>query len=137
MTSNLCIHMLVAVAVIFAQEWLVHLHLWKTTDPVPMQVLEKLYRLKWGPLDGLGSLIISPTRELALQIFDELCKIGKKHDFSAGLLIGGKKVKEEQERVHGKHRIPVSAYWCSHACKHASMQACTNDHKGNQQDCTP
>ncbi|DBB17177.1 TPA: hypothetical protein ACH3X3_014243 [Trebouxia sp. C0006] len=69
------------------------------------QVLEKLYRLKWGPLDGLGSLIISPTRELALQIFDELRKIGKKHDFSAGLLIGGKKVKEEQERVHGMNML--------------------------------
>ncbi|DBB17176.1 TPA: hypothetical protein ACH3X3_014243 [Trebouxia sp. C0006] len=68
-------------------------------------VLEKLYRLKWGPLDGLGSLIISPTRELALQIFDELRKIGKKHDFSAGLLIGGKKVKEEQERVHGMNML--------------------------------
>ena len=33
-----------------------------------LQVLEKLYRLKWGPLDGLGALVISPTRELALQI---------------------------------------------------------------------
>lgn len=71
-----------------------------------MQVLEKLYRLKWGPLDGLGALVISPTRELALQIFDELRKIGKKHEFSAGLLIGGKKVKEEQERVHGKPPPP-------------------------------
>ena len=67
-----------------------------------LQVLEKLYRLKWGPLDGLGALVISPTRELALQIFDELRKIGKKHELSAGLLIGGKKVKEEQERVQGK-----------------------------------
>lgn len=66
------------------------------------QVLEKLYRLNWGPLDGLGALVISPTRELALQIFDELRKMGKKHEFSAGLLIGGKKVKEEQERVHGE-----------------------------------
>ena len=64
-------------------------------------MIEKLYRLKWGPLDGLGALVISPTRELALQIFDELRKIGKKHELSAGLLIGGKKVKEEQERVQG------------------------------------
>lgn len=69
-------------------------------------MLEKLYRLKWSPLDGLGALIISPTRELALQIFDELRKMGKKHEFSAGLLIGGKKVKEEQERVHGEHTHP-------------------------------
>jgi ATP-dependent RNA helicase DDX10/DBP4 len=27
-------------------------------------VLEILYRRKWGPQDGLGALIISPTREL-------------------------------------------------------------------------
>jgi ATP-dependent RNA helicase DDX10/DBP4 len=27
-------------------------------------VLEILYRRKWGPSDGLGALIISPTREL-------------------------------------------------------------------------
>lgn len=27
-------------------------------------VLEMLYRKKWGPQDGLGALIISPTREL-------------------------------------------------------------------------
>ena len=64
-----------------------------------MQVVEKLYRLKWGKLDGLGALVISPTRELAIQIFDELRKVGAKHDLSAGLLIGGKSVKEEQGRV--------------------------------------
>ena len=27
-------------------------------------VLEMLYRKKWGPMDGLGALIVSPTREL-------------------------------------------------------------------------
>jgi superfamily II DNA/RNA helicase len=27
-------------------------------------VLEILYRQKWGPADGLGALVISPTREL-------------------------------------------------------------------------
>lgn len=27
-------------------------------------VLEVLYRRRWGPQDGLGALIISPTREL-------------------------------------------------------------------------
>ncbi len=65
------------------------------------QVLEKLYRLKWGRLDGLGALVISPTRELAMQIFEELRKVGQRHDLSAGLLIGGKNVKEEQDRVNG------------------------------------
>ncbi|KAG9044705.1 ATP-dependent RNA helicase dbp4 [Tulasnella sp. UAMH 9824] len=62
-------------------------------------VLEILYRRKWGKTDGLGALIISPTRELALQIFDVLRKIGPHHSFSAGLVIGGKNVKEEKERI--------------------------------------
>jgi len=29
-------------------------------------VLEILYRRKWGPQDGLGALVISPTRELVI-----------------------------------------------------------------------
>lgn len=66
----------------------------------PSQVLEILYRKKWTPLDGLGALIISPTRELATQIFEVLRKIGCEHSFSAGLVIGGKKLKEEQEALH-------------------------------------
>ncbi|KAL4422731.1 hypothetical protein ABPG75_008928 [Micractinium tetrahymenae] len=66
-----------------------------------LPVVEALYRQRWSKLDGLGALVISPTRELALQIFDELRKVGRRHDFSAGLLIGGKDVKEEQARVHG------------------------------------
>lgn len=35
----------------------------------------------------------------ALQIFDVLRKIGPHHSFSAGLVIGGKNVKEEKERI--------------------------------------
>jgi superfamily II DNA/RNA helicase len=38
----------------------------------------------------LGALVISPTRELAYQTFEVLKKIGSFHDFSAGLVIGGK-----------------------------------------------
>ncbi|KAI8989191.1 DEAD-domain-containing protein [Trametes punicea] len=62
-------------------------------------VLEILYRRKWGPQDGLGALIISPTRELAVQIFDVLRSIGGYHTFSAGLVIGGKNLKDERERL--------------------------------------
>ena len=50
--------------------------------------------------DGIGAIIISPTRELALQIFDVLRSIGVNHDFSAGLVIGGKSVEEEQARIN-------------------------------------
>ncbi|GKU03307.1 unnamed protein product [Fusarium langsethiae] len=62
-------------------------------------VLEKLYRAQWTEFDGLGALIISPTRELAVQIFEVLRKVGRHHAFSAGLVIGGKSLKEEAERL--------------------------------------
>ncbi|KAH7353562.1 DEAD/DEAH box helicase [Plectosphaerella cucumerina] len=69
-------------------------------------VLEKLYRARWTEYDGLGALIISPTRELAAQIFEVLRKVGRAHAFSAGLVIGGKSLKEEAERL-GKMNILV------------------------------
>lgn len=80
-------------------------------------VLEILYRKKWGPQDGLGALVISPTRELvippslldcssltshsfqAVQIFEVLRSIGGYHSFSAGLVIGGKNIQDERERL--------------------------------------
>ncbi|XP_048239770.1 probable ATP-dependent RNA helicase DDX10 isoform X1 [Haliotis rufescens] len=65
-----------------------------------LPVLECLYRQKWSSMDGMGALIISPTRELAYQTFEVLRKIGKLHDFSAGLVIGGKHLKEESERIN-------------------------------------
>lgn len=62
-------------------------------------VLECLYRHQWSSMDGLGALIISPTRELAYQTFEVLRKVGKNHEFSAGLIIGGKDLKTESEKV--------------------------------------
>ena len=62
--------------------------------------LEALWRNKWSAMDGLGVLVVCPTRELAIQIFDVLRKVGQHHTFSAGLLIGGKReFNEEQRRV--------------------------------------
>ena len=49
--------------------------------------------------DGVAAIIISPTRELAYQIFETLKKVGKYHDFSAGLIIGGKNLKFERSRM--------------------------------------
>ena len=69
-------------------------------------VLENLYRKRWTEHDGLGALIISPTRELAIQIFEVLRKIGRYHTFSAGLVIGGKSLQEERERL-GRMNILV------------------------------
>ncbi|WWC72474.1 ATP-dependent RNA helicase DBP4 [Kwoniella pini CBS 10737] len=72
---------------------------------IPM--LERLYLDKWGPMDGLGAVVISPTRELAVQTFNQLRDIGKYHNFSAGLVIGGKPLKEEQERL-GRMNILIA-----------------------------
>ncbi|ODV92356.1 hypothetical protein CANCADRAFT_85610 [Tortispora caseinolytica NRRL Y-17796] len=69
-------------------------------------LLEKLVHEQWTPNDGLGALVISPTRELAVQIFDVLRSIGKFHTFSAGLAIGGKNVHEEISRV-GRMNIMI------------------------------
>ena len=62
-------------------------------------VLEKLWKERWTSLDGLGALLISPTRELAYQTFEVLRKVGKYHDFSGGLVIGGKDLKIEKNHI--------------------------------------
>lgn len=50
-------------------------------------------------MDGLGAVVLSPTRELAIQTFNALRSIGGHHTFSAGLVIGGKSLKDEQDRL--------------------------------------
>lgn len=62
-------------------------------------ILEVLYRKQWTMLDGLGALVITPTRELAYQIFETLNKVGADHDFSVALIIGGKDLKFERKRM--------------------------------------
>jgi len=70
-------------------------------------LLEKLYRERFSAMiDGLGGLVLSPTRELAVQIFQVLRTVGSFHNFSAGLLVGGKKeFALEQSRVGGMNII--------------------------------
>lgn len=62
-------------------------------------ILENLFCKKWTRLDGVGALVISPTRELAYQIYETLRKMGHFHDFSAGLIIGGQNLKFERKRM--------------------------------------
>ena len=62
-------------------------------------VLERLWCERWIAEDGVGALIISPTRELAYQTFEVLRRVGTHHDFSAGLVIGGKELQVEQECI--------------------------------------
>ena len=64
-------------------------------------LVERLYRNKWTPDDGVGAIVLSPTRELAMQIFDVLRVVGSHHHLSAGLVVGGKtdNLLEEQMRL--------------------------------------
>jgi ATP-dependent RNA helicase DDX10/DBP4 len=65
-------------------------------------IIERLFCERWAPEDGLAAIVITPTRELAMQIFEVLRVAGKKHEFSAGVVTGGKNSKEiegEQERI--------------------------------------
>ncbi|XP_011881923.1 PREDICTED: probable ATP-dependent RNA helicase DDX10 [Vollenhovia emeryi] len=62
-------------------------------------VLEVLFCKQWTRLDALGALIITPTRELAYQIYETLRKVGRHHEISAGLIIGGKDLKFEKKRM--------------------------------------
>jgi ATP-dependent RNA helicase DDX10/DBP4 len=57
--------------------------------------LDLLSRASWSHADGLGALVLVPTRELAVQVFDVLKSIGKFFTLSAGLLIGGKSYDQE------------------------------------------
>ncbi|MCP9264306.1 Ddx10 protein [Dirofilaria immitis] len=63
-------------------------------------LLECLWRQRWSRMvDGLGALIISPTRELAFQTYQVLNKIGAHHQFSVAVLIGGTDVEFENKRI--------------------------------------
>lgn len=63
-------------------------------------LLERLHLERWDADSGVGAIVLSPTRELALQIFKVLQLVGYKHQFSAALLTGGRDVEEEKKRLH-------------------------------------
>jgi ATP-dependent RNA helicase DDX10/DBP4 len=70
-------------------------------------ILEKLFRSRVTSIDGPGALVLSPTRELAVQIFQVLRTIGSFHHFSAGLLVGGKKEFDEEQMRVGRMNIII------------------------------
>ena len=51
-------------------------------------LIERLYREHWSEVNGVGAIVVSPTRELAMQTFDQLRLVSKHHHFEGGLLIG-------------------------------------------------
>ncbi|KAI6233038.1 RNA helicase [Aphelenchoides fujianensis] len=69
------------------------------------KILECLWRNRWTQADGLGALVIVPTRELAYQIFEVLNKVGENHQLSAALLIGGTEVEFQLRRLFAMNII--------------------------------
>ncbi|KAI9484232.1 MAG: P-loop containing nucleoside triphosphate hydrolase protein [Benjaminiella poitrasii] len=61
--------------------------------------VEMLYRLKFKPRNGTGVIIVSPTRELALQIFGVAKDLLKYHQLTFGIVIGGANRKAEADKL--------------------------------------
>jgi ATP-dependent RNA helicase DDX18/HAS1 len=61
--------------------------------------IELLHKLHFKPRNGLGVLIISPTRELALQIFGVAQELLQNHSQTFGLVMGGANRKCEAEKL--------------------------------------
>lgn len=89
-------------------------------------LLEVLWRNKWTTLDGLGALVLSPTRELSMQIFEVLRSIARKHTISAGLVIGGKDFDSERDRVGNMNVLVATPGRMLHHMDHVAELDCSN-----------
>ena len=61
--------------------------------------VELLYHAKFMPRNGTGVMVLSPTRELALQIYNVAQQLMKKHSQTHGLIIGGANRRAEAEKL--------------------------------------
>lgn len=61
--------------------------------------VELIAKLKFLPRNGTGCIVVSPTRELAMQTFGVLKELLKYHHHSYGLLMGGAPRTTEAERL--------------------------------------
>ena len=59
-------------------------------------------------MDGPGAIVLSPTRELAVQIFNVLRQVGAYHSFRAGLLVGGRKEFLQEQQHVGRTNIIIA-----------------------------
>jgi ATP-dependent RNA helicase DDX18/HAS1 len=61
--------------------------------------VEMLYSLKFKPRNGTGVIVVSPTRELALQIFGVARELMAHHSQTYGIVIGGANRRAEAEKL--------------------------------------
>ncbi|PCH33426.1 DEAD-domain-containing protein [Wolfiporia cocos MD-104 SS10] len=61
--------------------------------------VELLHRMKFRPRNGTGIIIVSPTRELALQIFGVAKELMAHHSQTFGIVMGGANRRAEAEKL--------------------------------------
>jgi ATP-dependent RNA helicase DDX18/HAS1 len=61
--------------------------------------IEMLYSLKFKPRNGTGVIVVSPTRELTLQIFGVARELMAHHTQTFGIVIGGANRRQEAEKL--------------------------------------
>lgn len=61
--------------------------------------IEMLHSLKFKPRNGTGVIVITPTRELALQIFGVARELMEFHSQTFGIVIGGANRRQEAEKL--------------------------------------
>ncbi|GMG39173.1 unnamed protein product [[Candida] boidinii] len=61
--------------------------------------IEILYSLKYKPRNGTGAIVITPTRELALQIFGVARELMANHSQTLAIVIGGANRRAEAEKL--------------------------------------
>ncbi|KAK5653460.1 hypothetical protein OQA88_8946 [Cercophora sp. LCS_1] len=61
--------------------------------------VEMLHSLKFKPRNGTGAIIVTPTRELALQIFGVARELMKHHSQTYGVVIGGANRRAEADKL--------------------------------------
>eukprot|EP00924_Labyrinthula_sp_SR-Ha-C_P001276 snap_masked-scaffold_7-processed-gene-19.60-mRNA-1 protein AED:0.09 eAED:0.09 QI:0/-1/0/1/-1/1/1/0/661 len=62
-------------------------------------LLEKLFLTQFTSTLGVGAIVLSPTRELAVQTYDVLRMVGKHHNLTAGVFVGS-----GQSKIKGTKR---------------------------------
>ncbi|KAF2719695.1 ATP-dependent RNA helicase HAS1 [Polychaeton citri CBS 116435] len=61
--------------------------------------IEMLHALRFKPRNGTGVIVVSPTRELALQIFGVARELMEHHSQTFGIVIGGANRRAEAEKL--------------------------------------
>merc|ERR1719160_2053973 len=61
--------------------------------------IDLLYNVKFLPRNGVGALVISPTRELAMQIYDVLRNISKYVSQTYSIVVGGMNRRQEADKL--------------------------------------